>query len=241
MALEKGINFLGVVQRVKIGGKSLIVKTQPTNERRRELFNAPLLFTNEAQFYNRIRPQMLPLPKYLHVPNSLVAREDVLVFEDLRPKGFFMYPKGETTSDLAHAKLIIKAMAAFHASSFAMKHLHPKEYTSMKEVLQEVLFLRPGTPEYWQRYDNACAGTIKLMEEEFPEGGKNLDRCKKMLANAYELFTSSTDPEDPYAIIVHGDLWMNNMLFKYIEVSFQAYTTLKYLSIILLLVQLNLY
>lgn len=144
----KGDNFLGVVERVTIWRQrrtahgsietetlSLICKSAPANEARRKAFQIETAFEREILFYNELGPAFVKFqrdkglseremfstfPKCYGANVSRVTNDYVIVLDDLRAKGFRMWPK-QKIGKLENIRLVVRELAKFHAVSFAMR------------------------------------------------------------------------------------------------------------------------
>lgn len=127
--------------------RSIIYKCLPDSMARREAYKSDALFCNEVAFYTKIIPALLEFQKdhdvstkpFTAIPHCYLARNDVLVLEDLHCRGFSMADRklGLTTKQCA---AVLKVLAHLHALSLAMKHQRPEDF-------YELLNLQDGISE----------------------------------------------------------------------------------------------
>lgn len=127
--------------------RSIIYKCLPESLARREAFKSDALFCNEVAFYTKIIPALLEFQKehdigaepFTAIPHCYLARNDILVLEDLHCRGFSMADRklGLTTKQCA---AVLKVLAHLHALSLAMKHQSPEDF-------YELLNLQDGISE----------------------------------------------------------------------------------------------
>lgn len=217
---EEGSNYLGVVNRVELDGKSLIIKTQPKSQSRREVFQTDRFFTNEANFYNIILPRMQPITTApIIFPKAIFASTDVIVMENLTELGYRTVPRG--TMNIAMARLVIKGMAAFHASAMAVRHLAPEDFELFRSHVYEIFNnpINKFTENLWNNFN----------VEDLVGGNDDPELNSKMspyVKNGFKILTrfSNAEEAEPYVTLCQSDMWTNNFLFHYEKVSirFQA-------------------
>lgn len=128
--------------------RSIIYKCLPDSIARREAYKSDALFCNEVAFYTKIIPALLTFQDqhmeniaepFGAIPLCFVARNDVLLLEDLQCRGFSMADrKLGLSTDQCRAVLI--ELARLHALSLAMKQQQPEEF-------YELLNLQDGISE----------------------------------------------------------------------------------------------
>lgn len=238
-ASEKGDNFIGVVLRAEIVGKrktqsgsevddklSLICKVPPANKARRENFRVDEAFARECIFYNEIAPLFLKFQRdrglsdeetfhvYPKCYRAIHGEEfSVVVLEDLRSKGFTMWPKRKA-NNIHNVRKVIGELAKFHAISFAMKDQSPetlKKYEHFKDsftYMYKSEIIKNATEDMW-----------KSIIENF-ENSKQKSVYGEIVKDIYKYLRSCSDDSVPtkYFVLGHGDCWNNNILYKFKEV-----------------------
>ncbi|XP_035917436.1 uncharacterized protein LOC118514552 [Anopheles stephensi] len=149
---------------------------------------------------------------------------DTIVFEDLKALGYRMADRTRGGLDLAHCELIMRKIGLFHAASMV--------YVAAAESTERQLFLeryrhgmaQPGDDER----TNPGLAMFKKGLEKFLEVAKHWPELKRSIWLKLEALQSdysrrvarSVSPPGPdeqvaYRVLNHGDLWGNNMMFRY--------------------------
>lgn len=145
------------------------------------------------------------------IPEVLAVdrQHEAIVFADLKVKEFEMADR-MSGLDVIHIRLALKKLAKFHAASLIIHQKYPKafesfdtgifsrridsfnvSFVSMYELLVEEV-------ETWAGYEN-YAIKMKRLESSLIEAAL---RC------------FDNDPGD-LCVLNHGDMWTNNLMFKY--------------------------
>ncbi|BFF93387.1 uncharacterized protein DMAD_11248 [Drosophila madeirensis] len=140
--------------------------------------------------------------------------ENTLVFEDLGHLGFVMACR-ESGLNEEHCRLVMERLAEFHATSMALAVLDPNIFESYSDgmlspnglVKDNGLLIRffAGNGEElhivvstWPGYERIAEKIAKYMKNH----RANLVRCQAL-------------QDQEIRVLNHGDLWVNNLLFKY--------------------------
>ncbi|XP_011693600.1 PREDICTED: uncharacterized protein LOC105453385 [Wasmannia auropunctata] len=226
-ATAKGDNYTSDMIRVtaefsrdqgrKTEKKSIIVKVSPIVEGvRQELIEQSGIFKVEILMMSDTLDKMNKLlgPKHrisgkgLYVQN---ANPTLLVIEDLAPLGFRMADR-LAGLDLAHCILALRGIARFHAASVALCEKEPNQKTMYN---QGGMFSDQHPPEMGAFFTMSVKG---LAEEiaTWPGMKKYADKIAKLTDEIYQIgINAAKMSEDEFNVINHGDMWVNNMLFKY--------------------------
>lgn len=84
---------------------------------------------NEVEFYNKIFPELLKFQQkntddFLKaIPHCYLARNDLVILEDLRVRGFEM-PNRQEGLTFEQTMAVLKELARFHSLSLSYKVLH---------------------------------------------------------------------------------------------------------------------
>lgn len=228
---KHGDNFLGIIHRVVLRGQRngapaelrLIIKLSATNEVRRKEFQMDIVFEREALMYNKILPLFEKFQRergltdaeaFTSYPKCYAAVADVqneqfaVIMEDLKVKGFDLLPK-ERPIDSDHLLLVVGQLARFHAISFAIKDQQPHVYDGLRNVKD--LFRNFTNSNGFKQYmDMAFDRTIAVLDNEH-----HIDWLKDLKEKKHDILFAilADNASDPFAVIGHGDMWLNNMMF----------------------------
>lgn len=102
-------------------------------------------------------------------------------------------------------------MAKFHAVSLAAKFRDPLEFNKAKSTLVEWLITKEN-PYLSSGVDNGIQMSSKVVENQ---DSYTVQKLRTIVGRGYEVLSSLIVPSEPLAVVVHGDLWCNNLLFRY--------------------------
>ncbi|KAF6208331.1 hypothetical protein GE061_016785 [Apolygus lucorum] len=200
----------------KISGVPLVVKQQMKQEELRKENGGEVQFVNEVTMYKNILPELGALDlglcsKMFHgeASNGENVDQDIVVLEDLRPQGYKVPDKLYLDAD--QIVLAINKLGKFHGLSYKMKMSSPERLVELENMLiPKVIVDSNGL-------NDAClVRGIKPLVDTSPSYSVVNKVYKKLVgANASEVAYSLQRPEEPFAVITHGDFNGNNLLFKY--------------------------
>lgn len=237
---EHGDGFVGILYRITIEGIkngknyviNLVAKMPPLNKARREQFNSVLLFEREVRLYNEILPDFVKFQQernikeedgFFNIPKCYGAVHDiendffVIIMEDLRTSNYIMRDK-LIPATYEHAKLLIVELGKLHAISFAMKDQEPERFEKCKKLKDLILeSFHKGGDNVTQYFKIIIENAIQTLEphEEFKK-----NKIQKLKENFVKVFEECDDSINigEFGVLIHGDCWNNNMMYKYDEV-----------------------
>uniref|UniRef100_A0A1B6LKF7 CHK kinase-like domain-containing protein n=1 Tax=Graphocephala atropunctata TaxID=36148 RepID=A0A1B6LKF7_9HEMI len=195
----------------------LIVKFEPSSEEVRGYLRTGVQFYTEVLMYARLLPLLNRngivedcFARFYHGVGS--GNEKIVVLEDLRPRGFRLAAE-RAFIDYEHLALAMDTLGRFHALSFAAKKESPDEFSSLIKRLEE--------PTWTD--DNPFFPTIKTCihraVDPLVKAGKHVEVLTKFLhcvdTNLCDMMLELVAPEEPSAVLCHGDFCRNNILFRY--------------------------
>lgn len=215
----------------------LVLKLPPENKARRETMGMNV-FEREVTAYNEILPMFqkfqsdkglkpgqgfVSFPKCYYASFDKEKDEAVIIMEDIRKKGFKMLNKYKTV-DYPHAKAILETVAQFHGLSLAMKDQCPgvfDKYKGLKDAFAEGMvndMMKTMTIASCQKAAEALEPHEEILKQKLLAFGENIIDIVKSCTNG--------ELAEPYAVLNHGDCWINNMMFKYQVCSHHIFLTL---------------
>lgn len=227
---EKGDGYLGDITFVEVNGYDakkeektyrFVIKCGKKSTPLRDAMPVRLAFENEIYFYNNILPVYKkfqeekgikePFDNYPKCFGTLLMDDmEVLVLDNLKFKNFCVHDRKQPMNK-EHILKVVKTYGKLHAISYAIKDQKPEFFKQLASQLGDVFveFSKLSSPEEPRSpLQDVVDIAIKNNSNDIAEKADNL---KDNAIFAYKI----TDPDDPYAIILHGDCWNNNFMFKY--------------------------
>lgn len=222
---NKAQNYFGVLIPVVITSESsvsndaeisirLVLKMAPTDERFRVSGALAVMFARETCIYSVVLSQYhklyrkYSLTEYIAPKCYYVCREpgrEVLVMQDMTFEGYHPF-LNSMFLNYDHIIVALESLAQFHAYSFIMKENDKTTYDEAINVC------KPVTRETHGRFMQILQDRLAKALQKF-EGTEYvhvLENLKENCVTYIEAF-SKTDR----TCIGHGDLWKENILFKY--------------------------
>lgn len=153
-------------------------------------------------------------------------KETILALEDLNSVGFRMN-QSRIDLDVKHLEVMARKIASFHAVTFAMKIKNdPKLQTLIdglipfnfkSETHGDLEAYKHLCPLSFERVFNYVSKTPKHHKDE--KFLKSLENMKpKIFGDFLELMENFLRIDHDFAVILHGDYYRNNVMFKYEKV-----------------------
>ncbi|XP_053699350.1 uncharacterized protein LOC128746325 [Sabethes cyaneus] len=234
-ATTAGDNYLSDVfrmwasyKRLPPGGQveeiSLIVKCMPDKGHRGSVIELLNAFDKEVNMFRTVVPELSAM-----VDNEMFAAKlyyattdpiRMIVFQDLNAAGFTMADRTGGGLDYDHCAVIMRKIAKFHASSMLLAASSASRRRELEQQF-EYGFMNPHVADDSNTVlDIFASGFDTLIEcaEKWPEFDRNiLEKLKSMRPRYRERVVACLNQKfsDGYKVINHGDLWINNILFRY--------------------------
>ncbi|KAJ8709200.1 hypothetical protein PYW07_009026 [Mythimna separata] len=217
-------NYFGVLIPIVLSGKrrgkdvkySLVLKLAPTNEQYRVSGAVTVMFVREVYMYSVVLRKYgeiqegLPKTSQYIIPRCYFVHEEyckeAIALQDMCAAGYKPYTH-EMFLDLSHTLLSLKSLAKLHAFSFILKNKNQELY---EEIAQTCI---PLTEHTNLRY-------MEIMRDRLDQALKTFDRTLyipllfKLRLNCAEFFYAAGHSVQN-SCLCHGDIWKENILFKY--------------------------
>ncbi|XP_069690891.1 uncharacterized protein [Periplaneta americana] len=212
-------------RRGQLETKYLIVKASLEKEVMSEVMSKVKAFQRESEALKSTLPSMYKLlnekspgqfqpfsAKYLY-NNDDDDSSSIIILDDLKKQGFRM---AERTCglDLQHCILVMRTIARFHAASAVLHHKDPELFNTFdKSVFRE---------DFREDIENFFAKNVRNVAtevEKWPDyGNRYATKLHNLADESVDLITESCKrKDDDFNVLIHGDLWLNNMMFRYSE------------------------
>jgi hypothetical protein len=163
---------------------------------------------------------------------SYHTSDDLIVLDDLESLG---YRLGDHKAGLnaAHCKLVFAELGRFHAATYVLSNSDSTDTSdAFKEACRELQFTKERSSIYDEHFVELATKTIEIIRKT-PETSRYAKRIENILNNTYDHLLTFLKPREPFSTLTHGELWTNNMMFKYSEdepvsVKFLDFQTCRY-------------
>ena len=224
---QAGDGYLGTINNAEIVGKNkrlnLIVKTAPVNEKLREQAPIREVFTTEINFYTKIYPALREFQAehgggepFVELARCYATSKRVfgegLVLQNLKVAGYRVWPRQKhLTPD--HVKIVLREYGKLHAMSYALKLKADEKYRELTSDMQDCFYCFMKDPGFNELYANLFDDIKNIpVINQNRNMSKTLEDC---FNGNFDFFRKLAHETDRYSVIIHGDGWTNNMLFKY--------------------------
>ncbi|XP_020284303.1 uncharacterized protein LOC109854997 isoform X2 [Pseudomyrmex gracilis] len=205
-----------------------VIKLPPKSDYLLDLFDSPITFKKELDFYRNVTPHFIKLQTECGIsrenlsiitPQFLGGRlglrdpqcfdsQATIVLENLKDHNYMTQDR-ILGLDKVHMNFAISHLAKMHAIIIGLKLKKPEVFE--KEIL----------PALEYAVNENAKDCVKEMIKKAHDDYKNMKEAEPYLEKInktieYGLHTTVM-PEEPWATLVHNDFWVNNMLFKYDE------------------------
>ncbi|KAL1513593.1 hypothetical protein ABEB36_002987 [Hypothenemus hampei] len=181
-------------------------------------------FQREIDIYSKLIPcyqafkQNKNLPKFCITPKCFLTKfsetDAIIVLENLKKQEYHTYNRN-LPMNVKHIKLILEAYAEWHALSFVMQHHQNEEYLNIKKNFTS----NPWKPYFKNQLGELIDFGQDTLHNILEQNGYDdlLGKYKQKLGNAHArtVIMDLMDTKENKAVILHGDCWNNNFMFKY--------------------------
>ncbi|EDV31512.1 uncharacterized protein Dana_GF15396 [Drosophila ananassae] len=227
MGSNTGENYCSQIYRTKISfqlpGKPVqtmmfIVKSIPRLESVEFIEDLQVYLKEKVTYYD-VLPRLELLmkckqrfgPKLYH---CIKQPESTMVFEDLGHLGYVMASR-ELGLDEEHCRLVMERLGEFHATSMALAELDPHIFEAYSDGMLSPQGLAKGDGLLMSFFSGNGQELLNLVNT-WPGFERIAGKIAKYLQNHRANLERSQAPQDKeIRVLNHGDLWVNNMMFKY--------------------------
>lgn len=224
---EKGVGFIGQILYVNLSHKTTGLKTFLVVKEELEIVgNASNhlgpLFSNEIKFYDKVWPflekyyyevgekELNFIPECLKTVNKGPKK---ILLTDLKQQGYELYPKRKPFDD-DHCRKIFNIYGLYHGISMALRIKDNERYIQLVgEQRNFFLDVFENEGAISKRYMDK----IREVKEYFDplEEKHILNKLHLYDESGREIIYDCLKRDFPNGVILHGDCWSNNMMFKY--------------------------
>ncbi|XP_062705133.1 uncharacterized protein LOC109398299 isoform X3 [Aedes albopictus] len=180
-------------------------------------------FRKEIQLYTHLIPRLqdVTIGTKPFAPRAYLTKDEkLLVFENLKAEGYRMLENNKSLLDFAHLEVALKTVAKLHAASLVLEERTKQPIAKLYSGhLNENVYIDDETYVRKTNLDNAIKALCELIKRI--DKYKNSDKLDYILGKFPEVIRRIYDfarPSTEYRnVFNHGDLWNNNLMFKYDE------------------------
>ncbi|CAG7732956.1 unnamed protein product [Allacma fusca] len=207
----------------------IVIKTPPyDNPGSYRYVKTHRVFDLENRFYGFLVPELKALYKSrggseaelnLSVPRYFGGNSDYLALEDVRPLGFKMADKYKGLS-FPEVRLFMQCLGRLHASTYSYIKEHGEKIFAQEEnrVFNNCPIRNHYMPELDTMAENAFNSVynhgIELLSRKHEVLGGKLKKYAPVPHERMLAVYNQTDKRY-FPVISHGDIWVNNLIFKY--------------------------
>ncbi|XP_075210314.1 uncharacterized protein LOC142317642 [Lycorma delicatula] len=195
---------------------SLIFKV-PTKSGLHEFVSNSGLYKKENMIYHELIPKynLILGDKFPKIsPKAYYStEEDIVILEDLKIRGYIM-PDRVKQLGFEESKVALSCLAIFHAASVKLYETKPE---LIKKCGVESLF-REDVKEFFSGMTKGLIHKAANECEKRPDLKKYVEGLRKVGDCLFDIHIELFKPkESELNVLNHGDFWMGNMMFKYID------------------------
>ncbi|XP_022902172.2 uncharacterized protein [Onthophagus taurus] len=230
----KGDNFMGILAKVKVTGKNVdgedvewnwIAKAAPQTDMYRSMLKIDIAYATEVYMYKLFdqldefqaeKKLLQPFnahPKF--VLSYLEPYKESFVMEDLKAEGYVLRDRKQPL-DLHHVKHVMREYGKFHAISFALRDQKPELFAKLAKETKDKIFGMDDIAELEKMkkfQNNFCEKLLDTLNEE--ADAEAIKSFKYYAKDPIQVHIDSVENTNEYSVILHGDCWTNNFIWKY--------------------------
>lgn len=212
-----GDHFILKVYNDKSDKHDFFLKAVPRHiESRLEIIQETGFFEREMKIYEHFIPALQVLSSISWAPKIYLAKEDYfIVLENLRD--YHLFPSIINVWDYDHFLVATKTLAVFHASTVIYEEKFGPITDDELKLLEEVAYPQK---EGHIRYKGVETGIFTLQKlikliPKYKNSPMLEDILKAFPEVVRKIFKFVETSNDYRNVLLHGDIWVNNVMFKY--------------------------
>lgn len=226
-AAPAGEGLVGAVFRIKVTGNnhtaSFIVKSMVQDALLRKSLDCWKYYWREITFFSTVLPALIEFQARSgakeKIQNNIPLCYDyqcdgdkdyIILLEDLADSD---YSPVSSSSNLRERDLVLKALAHFHAVSFALRIKNPDLFINLANAVPEVYYTERNR-HWYTPYLQSALDIVRasLVEFEHPSSN-NLKTFDQLVGgDVYGHFIDSVTQLGDHPVLCHGDAWTPNFL-----------------------------
>lgn len=197
----------------------LVIKQALSTDTKESVEAMQHLYIHEIYFYHDIWSEMEKFQnEFQGVTSHLIPKcyavcrvsgKEILVLENLRLSGFKVLPK-DVVFDDNHFELALRAYGKFHGISAAFREHNPREYGKLTYQSEKCINTVFQEDFFQVLMDAYLQNTRDMISDE-----KIKVKMSKYVTNYKDMLRNSIKYNGRNSVIIHGDCWSSNLMFKY--------------------------
>ncbi|CAG9863302.1 unnamed protein product [Phyllotreta striolata] len=232
---SKGDGYSGQMRFVKVVTKEgknnsvvyeLVLKAGRESEKLREVCPMEDVYLREIHMYTEVFPAVEKLQRefniktsYKHYPKLFnFCKEDkkeTLIFQNMKQIGYEVHERKQM-QNLEHVLFVFRTYAKWHGASLALKIKKPELFHDLTKGMTDLmgdLLIESKMIDSIGDYFTKALNLLKRNGRE--EVAKKIEENCDVEKIVTKLTLSTDKDAEKEAVILHGDCWNNNMMFKY--------------------------
>ncbi|KAJ8962117.1 hypothetical protein NQ318_018074 [Aromia moschata] len=220
----KGDGFFRSYKKRNNKKRNVVLKSASTNKKLRNMIPIKRAYISEIYLYKKV----LPTFNHFQVENNIVDgftayaniygsidkdNSECLVLEDLRKLNFKLWDR-RVPMNQEHVALVMAEYGKLHGISLAMHEKRPELYKRLKEGFQESETLLPHEQKAFP-WESIGKRFLDMSCNAVQGNPVAMEAMKRLSEAADTFFQEDMKRMENQIVIIHGDAWCNNMMFKY--------------------------
>lgn len=210
--LNATVNKLSNVRKINF----FIKRHPPQGTKQFDIVSKTGIFNREIQLYTKLFPLIFEKFNHEFIPECYLGIDDnILVLEDMVSKGYKINDDKFENFDFLHCKIVMETLGKFHAKSFIFEEKNQMNLIEFCQIKKINIIPNDNSQDGVSTlYKNLTKGLLYCTKNNFQF---DLLTCEKFNLIFHEILGKMTDilTMKGRKVQDHGDLWSNNMMFKY--------------------------